>query len=224
MSTIYRDAGFVHLHTHSAFSLLEGALPIAVLAKLAEADGMAALALTDTNNLFGALEFSEKTAEKGIQPIIGLQLNVDFGDHQATPGRPTAHREGRGKVVLLATSEAGYRNLMRLSSAGFMETESTDEPHVAMARVASLADGVIALTGGPDGPIDRAIGAGRQDIAERRLLALAEAFPERLYVELQRHGLPGERSVEPRLLALAYAPWPAHRGRQRTLLRHAAGS
>ncbi len=93
---------------------------------------------------------------------------------------------------------------MRLSSAGFMETDSADEPHVAMARVAAHAEGLIALTGGPDGPIDRSIDAGRQDIAERRLLALAEAFPERLYVEIQRHGLPSERAVEPRLLALAY--------------------
>ncbi len=141
MSTIYRDAGFVHLHTHSAFSLLEGALPIGVLTKLAEGDGMAALALTDTNNLFGALEFSEKAAEKGIQPIIGLQLNVDFGDHQATPGRPTAHREGRGKLVLLAMSESGYRNLMHLSSAGYMETDSSDEPHVALPRVTAHAEG-----------------------------------------------------------------------------------
>ncbi len=204
MSTIFRDAGFVHLHTHSAFSLLEGALPIAVLTKLAEADGMAALALTDTNNLFGALEFSEKAAEKGIQPIIGLQINVDFGDHQAAPGRPSAHREGRGKMVLLAMSEGGYRNLMRLSSAGYMETDSADEPHVAMARVAAHAEGLIALTGGPDGPIDRAISSGRPDVAERRLLSLAEAFPDRLYVEIQRHGLPSERSVEPRLLSLAY--------------------
>jgi len=204
MSTIYRDAGFVHLHTHSAFSLLEGALPIAMLAKLAEADGMPALALTDTNNLFGALEFSEKVAEKGIQPIIGLQINIDFADHQPTPGRPLAYREGRGRVVLLAADEHGYRNLMRLSSAGYLETDAADEPHVAMARVAAHAEGVIALTGGPDGPVDRALGSGRVDLAERRLLSLAEAFPQRLYVEIQRHGLEAERAVEPRLLAMAY--------------------
>lgn len=127
MSTIYHDVGFVHLHVHSSFSLLEGALPIARLAKLAETDAMPALALTDTNNLFGALEFSEKLAESGIQPIIGLQMTVDFCDHVASPGRPQAQRESRGKIVLLATSETGYRNLMRLTSAGFMETDSTDE-------------------------------------------------------------------------------------------------
>ncbi len=80
MSTIYRDVGFVHLHLHSSFSLLEGALPIGSLTKLASADHMPALAITDSNNLFGALEFSEKMAGYGVQPIIGIQLTVDFDD------------------------------------------------------------------------------------------------------------------------------------------------
>ena len=80
MATILKDVGFVHLHVHSSYSLLEGALTIAALAKLATADDMPALALTDTNNLFGALEFSEKLAGAGIQPVVGIQLAVDFGD------------------------------------------------------------------------------------------------------------------------------------------------
>src|SRR5271166_4368750 len=69
---------FVHLHVHSAYSLLEGALPVKVLAKLAAADGQPALAITDRNNLFGALEFSEALAAEGIQPIIGCALNIAF--------------------------------------------------------------------------------------------------------------------------------------------------
>jgi DNA polymerase III subunit alpha len=205
MSTTFHDVSFVHLHVHSSFSLLEGALPIAKLAKLAEADEMPALALTDTNNLFGALEFSEKLAGSGIQPIIGLQLTVDFGDHQAAPGRPNAHREARGKIVLLAMNEAGYRNLMRLTSAGFMETESSDEPHVTMERMQGMSEGIIALTGGPDGPINRSLTAARTDLAEKRLLALAAMFPNRLYIELQRHGEDNEIAAEPPLLAMAYA-------------------
>src|SRR6202040_2057024 len=72
--------GFVHLHLHSAYSLLEGALPIARLAELAKADRQAAVALTDTNNMFGALEFSDKMAGAGIQPIVGCTLSVDCGD------------------------------------------------------------------------------------------------------------------------------------------------
>src|SRR6516162_5423740 len=101
--------GFVHLHVHSSYSLLEGALTIARLAELAKADRQPALALTDTDNLFGALEFSEKLAAGGIQPIIGCALAIDFADQEGTP------RPGNGvppklpRVVLLAAREVGYR-------------------------------------------------------------------------------------------------------------------
>src|SRR5213592_4268068 len=79
------DPGFVHLHVHSSYSLLEGALTIARLAELARADRQPALALTDTDNMFGALEFSDKLAGSGIQPIIGCALAIDFGDQEANP-------------------------------------------------------------------------------------------------------------------------------------------
>ena len=81
--------GFVHLHVHSSYSLLEGALTIARLAELAKKDRQPALALTDTDNMFGALEFSEKMAGAGIQPIVGCALGVDFGDqdNRAACGR-----------------------------------------------------------------------------------------------------------------------------------------
>src|SRR5476651_475744 len=81
-STVPAQARFVHLKVHSAYSLLEGALPISKLAKLTSAYGYPALALTDTNNLFGALEFSDKLAEAGVQPIIGVAIDVDFGERQ----------------------------------------------------------------------------------------------------------------------------------------------
>ena len=77
------DPGFVHLHVHSSYSLLEGALTISKLAEFAKADRQPALALTDTDNMFGALEFSDKLAGSGIQPIIGCALSVDFGDQEA---------------------------------------------------------------------------------------------------------------------------------------------
>ena len=79
------DPGFVHLHVHSAYSLLEGALTIAKLAEFAKADHQPALALTDTDNMFGALEFSEKLAGYGIQPIVGCALALDFGDETRDP-------------------------------------------------------------------------------------------------------------------------------------------
>src|SRR5437764_2423903 len=106
------DPGFVHLHVHSSYSLLEGALPIAKLAALAKADRQPALALTDTDNMFGALEFSDKLAGSGIQPIIGCALAVDFADHAAAP-RSGGHAPPHPRLVLLAAREEGYRNLMR---------------------------------------------------------------------------------------------------------------
>ncbi|HMN52101.1 MAG TPA: PHP domain-containing protein, partial [Xanthobacteraceae bacterium] len=97
--------GFVHLHLHSSYSLLEGALPIARLAKLAASDRQPALALTDTGNLFGALEFSEKMWDAGVQPIVGCALAVVFGDEP--PLRTGAQPPELPRIVLLAASEQG---------------------------------------------------------------------------------------------------------------------
>ena len=90
--------GFVHLHVHSSYSLLEGALSIARLAEMAKKDRQPALALTDTDNMFGALEFSEKMAGYGIQPIVGCALGVDFGDQES---RGPAGGETWPRIVLL---------------------------------------------------------------------------------------------------------------------------
>src|SRR6187551_1358718 len=95
---------FVHLHVHSSYSLLEGALPIARLAELAKSDKQPALALTDTDNMFGALEFSEKIAGYGIQPIIGCALAIDFADTDNGARSATVQIE-RQRIVLLAASE-----------------------------------------------------------------------------------------------------------------------
>ena len=97
------DPGFVHLHVHSAYSLLEGALVISKLAEFAKADHQPALALTDTDNMFGALEFSEKLAGYGIQPIIGCELAVDFGDQD--PNARNALAAAPTRIVLLAARE-----------------------------------------------------------------------------------------------------------------------
>ena len=198
-SRLAAAVGFVHLHVHSAFSLREGALAIETLAKRAKADEMPALAITDANNIFGALEFSEKLAKEGVQPIIGAQIAVDFAD--AAHAR-SADRLGAAPIVLLAQNEAGYRNLMRIASDVWLAPQAGEAPHVAFAAL-SPVDGLIALTGGPSGPIDAALTLGRDDLAEARAKRLAASFPDRLYVEIQRHFLETERANEPRLLDLA---------------------
>ncbi|MFY9968731.1 MAG: DNA polymerase III subunit alpha, partial [Roseiarcus sp.] len=201
-SSLVKSVGFVHLHVHSAFSLREGALAIETLAKLAKADGMPALAITDTNNLFGALEFSEKLAKSGVQPIIGAQVTVDFGDAPPASSRLAEQRVARAPIVLLAQNETGYRCLMRLVSSLWLDPTDGDEPHIPFAGLVG-SEGLIALTGGPAGPIDRALGLHMSDLAESRLRRLAGAFDRRLYVEIQRHGLEAERAIEPALIRLA---------------------
>ena len=201
--SVIDSVGFVHLHVHTSYSLREGALTIGKLTKLAAADRQPALAITDTNNLFGALEFSEKAVKDGIQPIIGLQLTLDFGDGAAMGARHYESAAGWANVVLIAQNEIGYRNLMQLASASYLETAG-ELPHLSLPRLAGHTEGLIVLTGGPTGPLDRACFAGRPQVARTRLDALTPLFDGRLYVELQRHGLESERSVEPQLLDLAY--------------------
>src|SRR5512144_2027473 len=195
---------FVHLHVHSSYSLLEGALTISRLAELAKADRQPALALTDTDNMFGALEFSEKMSGYGIQPIIGCALAVDFGDTDHAPRNPNAQPE-RARIVLLAARPEGYRSLMRLNSRAFLETPANEPPRLKAEWLAGETAGIIALTGGPGGPLDGALAAGQSHLATGRLDLLLELFGDRLYVELQRHGTASERRAEPGLIDLAYA-------------------
>src|ERR1700742_1886277 len=124
------NAGFVHLHVHSAYSLLKGAIKIQKLAELAKADRQPALALTDTDNMFGALEFSDKLAGYGIQPIVGCELAIDFGD-QGTNAR-NALAAAPTRIVLLAARERGYRSLMQLDSRAVLETPIHHSPHTQL--------------------------------------------------------------------------------------------
>ena len=196
------DPGFVHLHAHSSYSLLEGALTIARLAELAKKDRQPALALTDTDNMFGALEFSEKMASAGIQPIVGCALGIDFADQD---DRGAAVGESWPRIVLLAARETGYRSLLRLCSRAYLDTAPTERPHIKLSWLAEEAGGLIALSGGPNGPLDAAIGGGQSALALARCEALQGLFGDRFYIELQRHGMAAQRAAEPALVELAYA-------------------
>src|SRR5579859_2391785 len=176
--------GFVHLHVHSAYSLLKGSIKIARLGELAKADRQPALALTDTDNMFGALEFSDKMAGYGIQPIVGCEIAVDFGDQD--PNARNALAASPSRIVLLAARERGYRSLMRLNSRAFLETPVHQTPHIKLDWLTDEAEDLIALTGGPDGPISLALTADQSALATSRCERLANLFGDRLYVELQR--------------------------------------
>jgi DNA polymerase-3 subunit alpha len=192
--------GFVHLRTRSPYSVLEGAIPIKKMVKLTEADGMPAIGLTDTNNLFGALEFSEVLSSAGIQPITGCTLSV-----RLTDPRPGDAAQPDGTIAVLATSEIGYRNLLKLTSAAFLDVGPTETAQITAEKLFAHADGLIALTGGPDSVLNRQIVDGRIAEAGDWLTRLHTAFGDRLYVELQRHGRREELTAENWLVDEAYA-------------------
>jgi DNA polymerase III subunit alpha len=196
--------GFVHLHVHSAYSLLEGALPLGKLLELAKADKQPALGIADTNNLFGALEFSEKAAGKGIQPLLGCELVIDFADTE--PERPGASRGnfGKGGVVLIAGSDEGFGNLSRLVSRAHLEGDG-GRPAAKLSWLdPANTTGIVCLTGGPEGAIDPWFANGLEAHALGRLDRLRELFGARFYIELQRHGRRQEALNEPQLVDYAY--------------------
>jgi DNA polymerase-3 subunit alpha len=189
-------ADFVHLRVHSSYSLSEGAIKAATLATLAREAGMPAVALTDSSNLFGALEFSQACAAAGVQPILGCQLAITRADNARLPPEP---------VVVLAQNAAGFANLQRLSSLSFLDAPAGGTPQLALQTLLAHAEGLLLLTGGAGGPLGRLLGEGQRAEAEALLARLAEAFGDRLAVELQRHGLALEQAIEPGLIAVADA-------------------
>ena len=197
-------ADFVHLRTHSAYSLSEGALKIKQLIELCKKNVMPAVAITDSGNLFGALEFAMAAKDAGVQPIIGCQLNIRRETAEGGPARP-GHRATPDKLVVLTQNAVGYANLMRLVSRSFLEGEPGSEPQLALSQLEGASEGLIALTGGARGAAGRLIAEGQMPAAEEAIESLERVFPGRLYVELQRHGLPLERRIEPALIEIAYA-------------------
>ena len=197
-------ADFVHLRVHSAYSLSEGAIRIKELMGLCQSFKMPAVAVTDTNNLFGALEFSLSAADSGVQPIIGGQIAVSReGGENPTMGR-TVSVQRPDQVVLLVQNDVGYRNILKLLSTAYMDSDNVEDPQVTLEDLEKYADGLIMLTGGIHGPVGRLLVDGQNEHAEACLDRLAKAYPGRLYVELQRHGLKEETQIEPRLIDMAY--------------------
>ncbi|UWQ22264.1 DNA polymerase III subunit alpha [Jannaschia sp. W003] len=181
-----RPAGFVHLRLHTEYSLLEGAVRLKKLPELVARADMPAVAVTETNNMFSALEAASALAGRGVQPIMGCQ--VDLMHDPAEPGqrpRPPA------PVVLLAKDERGYENLMKLNSCLYLARPEM-APQVTVEELERHGEGLICLTGGPDGAIGRLVAAGQEAKAENLLGRLHGIFGDRLYVELQRH-----REAEP---------------------------
>ncbi|MBS3981382.1 MAG: DNA polymerase III subunit alpha [Rhodobacteraceae bacterium] len=180
---------YVHLRTHTEHSLLEGAVPVKKLVELCVKAQMPAVAVTDTNNMFAALEFSVTAMGAGVQPIVGCQISIAHD-----PAQPGEKPRQPAPIVLLAQTEQGYMNLMRLNTRLYIDgamTGAANLPQVTLDELAQNAEGLICLTGGPEGPLGRFHATGQQAKARAILERLAAIYPNRLYVELQRHPGPG---------------------------------
>ena len=195
---------FIHLRTHSEYSLLEGALRVKKLPALCADNKMPAMALTDKNNMFAALEYSVGMSGAGIQPIVGCQVDVTYVE-----SRPGEKARAPAAVVLLAQTETGYENLMKLNSCLYIDNHD-QLPQVTVDELAQYGADIICLTGGSTGPVGQLLQAGQKPAAQALMDRLAGIFGDRLYVELQRHpvdgGLPeAERLTERPFVEMAYA-------------------
>ncbi len=195
--------GYAELHCHSGFSLLDGASNPEDLLKRAAVTGVAAVALTDHDDLGGVVRWAEAGTEHGVAAIVGVELTV--------AGDATAHGrrgEDASHLTLLAMTGAGYRNLSRLVTLA--RSGERGAPAVAWDDVARHAEGLFCLSGCPHGSIPRLLARGDEAAARARLGWLAEAFAGNVAVECWDHSLAGERAVVPDLIALAGAldlPW-----------------
>lgn len=176
---------FIHLRVHSVYSLLESSVKIEELIGLCLRNKMPAVAITDSGNLFGSLEFAEYAASRGIQLIIGCNIIVK-------------HSEQNLPILLLAKNEQGYTNLVTLVSESFRKRKNnSDIPYVDFDELLNLSTGLIALTGGSLAQL--LLGQDKETVEK-----LLSAFNGHLYVELQRHGLNKELELEEALIDFAY--------------------
>ncbi|WBL33722.1 DNA polymerase III subunit alpha [Sinirhodobacter sp. HNIBRBA609] len=195
---------FIHLRVHTEYSLLEGAVPVKKLIKMCDAAKMPAVAVTDSNAMFAALEFSVLAQGAGLQPIVGCQVSIAYD-----PAQPAEKPRQPAPLVLLAQSEAGYENLMKLSSCLYVD-KGGQLPQVMLDELAAHSEGLICLTGGAEGPVGKLIQAGQAGKARLLMERLAATYPNRLYVELQRHPgeggrlTEGERATERPFVEMAY--------------------
>ena len=172
---------FIHLRVHTEHSLLEGAVPVKKLIKLCVAAGMPAVAVTDTNNMFAALEFSVTAQGEGLQPIVGCQVAVAYD-----PTLPGEKLRAAAPVVLLAQNEAGYLNLMKLNSCLYIDKGGA-LPSATVEQLERYSAGLICLTGGAEGPVGRFLQTNQA--ARARVLLGARAARPLLDRLVPRRGL-----------------------------------
>ncbi len=193
---------FIHLRVHTEHSLLEGAIKTAKLVAWAAEQKMPAIGIADSGNIFGAMLLAKEASHSGVQPILGCQLTVRTPDREKNAFK--TERPTFDKVVLIVQNEQGYQNLLLHFSEYYMGADKQETPHVTFEELLTRTEGLILLTGGVEGLLGRQIRARHTEFATELLQQLQTAYPGRVYMELQRHGMPAEEECEPAFLEMAY--------------------
>jgi len=181
---------FTHLKIHTQYSICEGALRTIDLAKYCKDNKIKAAGLCDSNNLCGALEFSELLAKSKTQPIIGIQININYKNHT-------------GKIPLFAKNLKGYKNLIKLSSKSFLEIKDSEEPNCKIEDIEKYFEGLILFTGSLDGFFGKLFSKNLTDIIYLLIKKIKNIYKDNIYIEIQRHEDPGEKLFEKFLLNLS---------------------
>ncbi len=192
---------FVHLHVHTEYSLLDGACRTGQLVQAAKQMGMPAIAITDHGNMFGVIEFYTAAVEAGVKPIIGCEVYIAPGDRREKDAKGL--KEASYHLLLLAMNRTGYRNLMKLVSIGYLEGFYY-KPRIDKQVLAELNEGLICTSTCLGGEVPQGLLKKDMQEARRRAEEYLKIFgPERFFIELQDHGIPEQREINPELAELA---------------------
>ncbi|MDR3290242.1 MAG: DNA polymerase III subunit alpha [Rickettsiales bacterium] len=195
---------FIHLRNHTEYSLSLGAIREKSMIAKAKELKMPALAVTDSGNMFGALEFSIAASKEGVQPINGCEFVIEKTGLFEKDPMDVENTECLAKIVFLAQTDEGFKNLIALSSENFLKRMENKTPRIKFEWLnKEICRGIICLTGGADGIIGKLLLKNRKNEAEKILLELKEVFEDRLYVEILRHGLKDEHKTEDDFIELA---------------------
>jgi DNA polymerase-3 subunit alpha len=196
---------FVHLHLHSQYSLLDGANRLPELCKRVGELGMSSVAVTDHGNMFGAFAFYHEAVKQGVRPIIGVEAYIAPADRRDREAQ-AASESGEGyayHLTLLAATQTGYKNLVRLVSEAYM-TGFYHRPRMDKQLLREHAEGLIGLSGCLKGEVAGALSRGNYNAAKKAFLEYEEIFGKgNFYVEIMDHGLPQQQAIVPDLLKLS---------------------
>ena len=178
-----KNRKFNHLKIHTQYSICEGAIKIENLRDFCKEQKITSIALSDTSNLCGALEFAENISKVGTQPVIGTQIHFSYEDTT-------------GLLPLIALNEKGYKRIIELSSKSYLENDALSNPHLDLKELLVNTDGVVLLTGTIHGLFGKLFEKGRYDEIIKIYKSLSSKFNDKFYVEIQRHGDQNEIAFE----------------------------